>query len=331
MVFGHGLDMSTYSLLGLNIGSHCSRCNHSKVQAGTLREYIIDESVDWGDADGGGELRDTAAGRPKPGSFGEVAARLRNEDSVLVTLRGCPRLTVPLTGGLAEQVEATLRHGFEMTRPLRELSLPWVGRPADELQVAMHWRGGDIVQPSLLQQALALGPPPREAPPAFVFDTRRGGRLLLLSYSLAALMAVRAALPPAARLRFHLISEGKQEWFEPLVDALPGLQLHVTPLEGAQNVLRDLDVLASADVLLLGGGAFSELAASLGPARTVKLAPLSVWRGLPFRVPGAEVVQYPSGVLSAGARTALRRLHAQRALSRDTRSFPGAHSSSDEL
>lgn len=243
-------------------------------------------------------------------------------------------------------------------------------RPA---QVAVHYRAGDLVTslpahdgpalPPRLQQALSLAPPPHgAAPPAFAFDTRAGGRLLLLSYVLAAMRAIRAALPRGAPLRLHLFAEGRPAWFEPLAEQLPGLQLHLTPPDGPpEQSLEHLHALTSADVFLLGGGAFSELAASLGRAAAVKLAPVNVWQGLPFRVPGerhractmhatsrargagrvgagrgrvsvqailghsmcavgpppwllagAEVVHYPSGVLSARAVEALRRLHAGR-------------------
>ena len=168
-------------------------------------------------------------------------------------------------------------------------------RPA---QVAVHYRAGDLVTslpahdgaalPPLLQQALSLAPPPHgAAPPAFAFDTRAGGRLLLLSYVLAALRAIRAALPRGAPLRLHLFAEGRPAWFEPLAEQLPGLQLHLTPPDGPpEQSLEHLHALTSADVFLLGGGAFSELAASLGRAAAVKLAPVNVWQGLPFRVPG---------------------------------------------
>ena len=165
-------------------------------------------------------------------------------------------------------------------------------------QVAVHYRAGDLVTslprhdgpglPPRLQQALSLAPPPRgAAPPAFAFDTPAGGRLLLLSYALAALRAIRAALPRGAELRLHLFAEGPPAWFEPLAEQLPGLQLHLTPPDGPpERSLEHLHALTSADVFLLGGGAFSELAASLGRAAAVKLAPVNVWRGLPFRVPG---------------------------------------------
>ena len=168
-------------------------------------------------------------------------------------------------------------------------------RPA---QVAVHYRAGDLVTslpahdgaalPPLLQQALSLAPPPHgAAPPAFAFDTRAGGRLLLLSYVLAALRAIRAALPRGAPLRLHLFAEGRPAWFEPLAEQLPGLQLHLTPPDGPpEQSLEHLHALTSADVFVLGGGAFSELAASLGRAAAVKLAPVNVWQGLPFRVPG---------------------------------------------
>ena len=168
-------------------------------------------------------------------------------------------------------------------------------RPA---QVAVHYRAGDLVTslpahdgpalPPRLQQALSLAPPPHgAAPPAFAFDTRAGGRLLLLSYVLAALRAIRAALPRGAPLRLHLFAEGRPAWFEPLAEQLPGLQLHLTPPDGPpEQSLEHLHALTSADVFLLGGGAFSELAASLGRAAAVKLAPVNVWQGLPFRVPG---------------------------------------------
>jgi hypothetical protein len=142
--------------------------------------------------------------------------------------------------------------------------------------------------PPRLQEALSLAPLPRgAAPPAFAFDTRAGGRLLLLSYALAALRAIRAALPRGAELRLHLFAEGRPAWFEPLAEQLPGLQLHLTPPDGPpERALEHLHALTSADVFLLGGGAFSELAASLGRAAAVKLAPVDVWRRLPFRVPG---------------------------------------------
>ena len=66
-----------------------------------------------------------------------------------------------------------------------------------------------------------------------------------------------------------------------------------------------LDALAAADVLLLGGGYFSELAASLGPGTAVKLAPQHVWDGMLARVPGAAAIDYPSGELSPHAAAAL--------------------------
>ena len=421
---GHGLGATAHSWLGLGRGAHCSRCSGGRLQAdGAMQRHAVDEVVDWADDAGGGELRDAAAGRPRPRSFGEAAARLAGEESVVLELRGCPRLTVPLAGGLADRTEDAIRHGFELSRPLREsVPLPWAGRPATELQVrcmhtthaaharhvhgastahsmarpwriarriarrahcmcsaqvVVHYRAGDLVTslpgddgaglPPRLQQALSLAPPPSgAAPPAFAFDTRAGGRLLLLSYALAALRAIRAALPHGAELRLHLFAEGRAAWFEPLVEQLPGLQLHLTPPDGPpERSLEHLHAFTSADVFLLGGGAFSELAASLGRADAVKLAPANVWQGLPFRVPGerrractmyaascaggvggagrggagresvqedppgssialcavspppwllagAEAVHYPSGVLSAGAAEALRRLHAGR-------------------
>ena len=167
-------------------------------------------------------------------------------------------------------------------------------RPA---QVAVHYRAGDLVTslpahdgaalPPLLQQALSLAPPPHgAAPPAFAFDTRAGGRLLLLSYVLAALRAIRAALPRGAPLRLHLFAEGRPAWFEPLAEQLPGLQLHLTPPDGPpEQTLEHLHALTSADVFLLGGGA-SPSSPPARPRRRRQLAPANVWQGLPFRVPG---------------------------------------------
>ena len=351
---GHGLGAAAHSWLGLGRGAHHSSCSGGRLQAdGAMQRHAVDEAVDWNDAAGGGELRDAAAGRPRPGSFGEAAARLAGQENLLLELRGCPRLTVPLAGGLADAVEDAIRRGFELARPLRESApLPWADRPASELQagrhvfvlplssttatacapyvrdtrtarardarsardvaygeahgmcsarglqVAVHYRLGDLVTslprhggaqlPPLLQQALSLAPPPRGAPPAFAFDTRGGGRLLLLSFALAALRAIRAALPAGAAMRLHLFAEGSPAWFEPLAEQLPGLQLHLAPPDGPpERALEHLHALTSADVFLLGGGAFSELAASLGRTAAVKLAPAEVWRGLPFRVPGA--------------------------------------------
>jgi len=326
LIVGHGLGAAAHSWLGLGRGAHCSPCSGSRLQAdGALQRHAVDEVVDWNDAGGGGELRDAAAGRPRPGSFGETAARLAGEESVVLELRGCPRLTVPLAGDLADRTEDAIRQGFELSRSLREsVQLPWADRPASELQVAAHYRAGDLVTtlpkhdgaglPPLLQQAFSLAPPPRgAAQTTFAFDTRRGGRLLLLSYVLAALRAIRAALPRGVALRLHLFAEGLPAWFEPLAEQLPQLQLHLAPPGGPpERSLEHLHALTSADVLLLGGGAFSELSASLGRAAAVKLAPADVWQGLPFRVPGAEAVHYPSGALSAGAAKALRRLHAER-------------------
>ena len=58
-------------------------------------------------------------------------------------------------------------------------------------------------------------------------------------------------------------------------------------------------------------GAFSELAASLN-VHGLKLAPSSVWDALPFRVPRAANVTFPSGELSDGARELLRELRDKR-------------------
>ena len=187
-------------------------------------------------------------------------------------------------------------------------------RPA---QVAVHYRAGDLVTslpahdgaalPPLLQQALSLAPPPHgAAPPAFAFDTRAGGRLLLLSYVLAALRAIRAALPRGAPLRLHLFAEGRPAWFEPLAEQLPGLQLHLTPPDGPpEQSLEHLHALTSADVFLLGGGAFSELAASLGRADAVKLAPPEVWRSLPYNVPGQRLAHAPGAWARSSSRCPL--------------------------
>lgn len=139
---GHGLGAAAHFWLGLDRGAHCSRCSGARLQAdGAMRRHAVDEVVDWGDAAGGGELRDAAAGRPRSRSFGEAAARLAGEGSIVLELRGCPRLTVPLAGGLADRTEDAIRHDFELSRPLREsVPLPWADRPATELQVASQPR-----------------------------------------------------------------------------------------------------------------------------------------------------------------------------------------------
>ncbi len=320
LIVGHGLGSAAHVALGLGLGPHCSRCSPSQLERmDASHQHTVEEAIDWNDAAGGAELRDFAAGRSKPGSFGEVAARLHHEPNLVLTLRGCPRLTVPLAGGLADAVEASIRHGFELSRPLRQSApLPWAGRPADELQVACHYRAGDVVTtflpsghlgelPPRIQQALSLAtPPPRHAPPAYEFATARGGRLLLLSYALAALRAVAAALPASARVRCHLFAEGEASWFAPLADALPELQLHLTPLDGPPaRALEDLHALASADVFVLGGGAFSELAASLGRADAVKLAPPEVWRSLPYNVPGQRLAHAPGAWARSSSRCPL--------------------------
>ena len=140
LIVGHGLGAAAHSWLGLGRGTHCSSCSGGRLQAdGAMQRHAVDEVVDWDDAAGGGELRDAAAGQPKPRSFGEAAARLAGEGSMVLELRGCPRLTVPLAGGLADRVEDAIRHGFELSRPLREsVPLPWADRPATELQVALQ-------------------------------------------------------------------------------------------------------------------------------------------------------------------------------------------------
>ena len=128
-------------------------------------QHTVEEAIDWNDAAGGAELRDFAAGWSKPGSFGEVAARLHHEPNLVLTLRGCPRLTVPLAGGLADAVEATIRHGFELSRPLRQSApLPWAGRPADELHVSssvvrvVHWQRAAMHHFSTLMAAFTASP-----------------------------------------------------------------------------------------------------------------------------------------------------------------------------
>jgi hypothetical protein len=142
LIVGHGLGAAAHSWLGLDRGAHCSRCSGARLQAdGAMRRHAVDEVVDWGDAAGGGELRDAAAGRPRSRSFGEAAARLAGEGSIVLELRGCPRLTVPLAGGLADRTEDAIRHGFELSRRLRgSVPLPWADRPATELQVASQPR-----------------------------------------------------------------------------------------------------------------------------------------------------------------------------------------------
>eukprot|EP00965_Chrysotila_dentata_P134251 4439676-Pleurochrysis_carterae.AAC.2 len=68
--------------------------------------------------------------------------------------------------------------------------------------------------------------------------------------------------------------------------------------------LEHMDAMAHADVLHLGGGAFSELAASLN-TRAVKLAPGHVWASMPFTVDNIVNTTYPAGKLQPGGREAM--------------------------
>ena len=153
LVVGHGLGAGADAVLGLQLGGHCSRCGAYELKQlvanGTLREIAHVEPVDFVEADGGAELAAAARGKAAPGSFGALAEARRDERGVVFVLRGCPRLTSPLAGGLADEVELAMRRGFELALPMREAAagrLPWAGRPAHELQLAVHYRAGDLFE-----------------------------------------------------------------------------------------------------------------------------------------------------------------------------------------
>ena len=117
--------------------------------------------------------------------------------------------------------------------------------------------------PEPLRDAISLGAVAGGA--SYTFDTARGGRLLPLRYVHRLLLAVRHELQThpegGVRAQFWLVSEAWPSWFAPLVEAVPGLRLLTAPPGASHDgdepsaALRHLDVLANADVLLLGGGA----------------------------------------------------------------------------
>ena len=84
---------------------------------------------------------------------------------------------------------------------------------------------------------------------------------------------------------------------------------------GLPTALSTLDALATADVLILGGGAFSELAASLND-HGVKLAPAAVWGNMHSVAATIEhnaTLTYPEGEIDDDAtKEAINTLHRYR-------------------
>jgi hypothetical protein len=199
-----------------------------------------------------------------------------------------------LGGGVAERVESQLREGYERRAASQRHSLLWAKptanapppsvEPRARLHVVAHYRAGALFDTPmdgatflgrLLRDALDLraADTPRTADDLqAAFDTERGGRLLPLRYTLQLLLAVQRELA-GAPADYWLVSEAWPSWLEPLSEAIPGLQLiTVPPAHGRSNVegataadgveggaaasaaLMHLDVLSSADVLILGGG-----------------------------------------------------------------------------
>ena len=204
---------------------------------------------------------------------------------------------------------------------------------------------------SLRAGGVEPGKEPTAVPDSLVFDTKSGGRLLPLAYVIAALRSVVAALPEknSRHVAIRVYAEAERSWLAPLLDAgLPNLQLELTPPfpkkrggddedeedeeeedeedeeedapdnraeAGLPTALSTLDALATADVLILGGGAFSELAASLND-HGVKLAPAAVWGNMHSVAATIEhnaTLTYPEGEIDDDTtKQAINTLHRYR-------------------
>lgn len=324
MIVGHGLGVRAHAWLGLGTGMPTT------LEVATLDQVFVHEEVDYSRSPGDAELVASAAGAPFPGGLA-AAVRDHPQDGVVFIMRGCPRLFRPLANGISERVEANLRARYASAFSSRRVEPPWgPAASSAEFHVAVHYRAGDLfdqTRPGAVSAyaagALDISEEAEGAHHQYPFDTWAGGRVLTLKYVRRSIESIAAVLPADVSAVFWVYSEGRREWFEPLIAALPHhkLQLVLTPpaSEGTDpdpvDALRHLDALAHAHVLLLGGGAYSELAASLAASDlrsppSIKLAPTDVWRGMPYAVPGAATISYPEGSLSDAAAHKIRDLAA---------------------
>ena len=314
LVVGHGISTRAHTWLGLGMGACTGDALRAAMDSGALRRVDHHQPVDFSTAAGGGELREASAAlaagqRPPAGSFAAAVLRDHAANTVHV-FHGCARLASPLADSLADRVEMALRQSYHRAAASRASQLPWAGAPLNEVQVALHYRAGDVLAVASKSRAVAgAEPPPEELPPRqrrallgggsqdLLFDTWHGHRLLPVEYAVGALRATLAALPPHVTAVCWLFSQGPRSWFSTLRATFPHLRLELAPLRDAPELaLAHLDALAHADVLILGGGAFSELAASLSTG--LKLAPPSVWRAQPASIKAGLNLSYPGGALT---------------------------------
>ena len=308
LVVGHGIGTLAHTWLGLGLGACSGDTLRAAMDNGALRRVDHRDNVDFSVAGGGGALREAAhavaAGRmPTAGTFEAKVLADLSHNTVFV-LEGCHRLSNPLSSSLADQVESQLRDSYQRAAMHRQSLLPWAEAPEGEVQVALHFRAGDLFEGNWQDEEL---PAPLgkalfdEVHPGLPFDTWRGHRVLPVAYAVAALHATLAALPKGVRYKCWLFSEGPMGWFAQLRSAFPQLQLQLAPKNAAPEVaMRHLDALAHAHIYILGGGAFSELAASLNQAG-LKLAPATVWDALSVHIPRALNLSYPGGQLTRDA------------------------------
>eukprot|EP00927_Polykrikos_kofoidii_P078624 TRINITY_DN75430_c0_g1_i1.p1 TRINITY_DN75430_c0_g1~~TRINITY_DN75430_c0_g1_i1.p1 ORF type:complete len:449 (-),score=57.49 TRINITY_DN75430_c0_g1_i1:95-1441(-) len=336
-VVGHKVGTAANQWLGLGWGCRCSSgALNAEITAGRLQHVVMDLKVDWTRDGGTYELARAVDGYVDPQSVVAKVQQHHGPDVVFeMTSNYCPRLGKRLAGGLAERVEEQLRAGYRHAAAKRNAfaRLPWAHEPKDVLQVAVHYRGGDVLSQNqvlsdLSQKALQLDTEPESFP-----TLGHGTRRIPLIFSVRAIKAVQAVLLSVGKqATFWFFSEGNASWFDPLRKALPELRIKISaPVpcdddpgcdnedgdladhenrdeEHSRNALETLDALAAADVLILGGGAFSQLAASLNSG-SIALAPESIWSDQMVVPPRhAKVISYPEAALSPDAIEALETL-----------------------